>query len=183
MNGIREIAYLALLGRVPLLPIEDADSAYVVFVELFNQPVPSKHVATIVGGGGEVEPLRDKGAIADSWKESIPNSSHQPSGVAYKTTTFPCSSLNRDGTLLSTCGLVVASKPRRESGERPTHLFFRRNGTKPSTPIRRNRESNRHGWWEEYMQHVTFCYQTGRKHRTSLRPALSLNSVRDKPNL
>lgn len=34
---------------------------------------------------------------------------------AYKTTTFPRSSLNRDGTFLSTWGLVVASEPRRES--------------------------------------------------------------------
>jgi hypothetical protein len=78
-NDIREAAYLALLGRVPPLSIENADSAYVVFMELFDQSVPPKNVAIIVGGGSKVEPLRDKSAIADGWKESIPNPSRQSS--------------------------------------------------------------------------------------------------------
>lgn len=75
--------------------------------------------------------------------------------MAYKTTTFPSNSLNRDETLLSTCGLVAASKPRREIWAADTYLFFRRNGTRPKTPIRRDRESHRRGWWEECMQRVT----------------------------
>lgn len=110
-----ETAYLAFLGHIPLLPVEDTDSAYVVFVKLFNQPVPPKNVAMFVRGGSEVEPLRDESGIADGWKGSIPNSSrHVGWRMAYKTTTFPCNSLNRDETLLSTCGLVTASRCRRE---------------------------------------------------------------------
>ena len=46
------------------------------------------------------------------------------SRVAYKTTTFPCSSLNRDGTLFSTWGLVVASDPGRESTMRSASPFL-----------------------------------------------------------
>lgn len=46
------------------------------------------------------------------------------SRVAYKTTTFPCSSLNRDGILFSTCGLVVASEPGREPMTRPGSPFL-----------------------------------------------------------
>ena len=65
-----------------------------------------------MGGGSEVESLRDESPVTNGWKESIPNPSRHLSGATYKTTTFPCSSLNRDGTLLSTCGLVVTSKHR-----------------------------------------------------------------------
>ena len=99
--------------------------------------------------------------------------------VAYKTTTFPCSSLNLDGTLLSTCGLVIASKPRRKPGERPANLFFRRNGTKPNTPIRRNGESHRHSWWEGYMQHVTSLYRTCVCHLWPLQLAWHTHEARE----
>ena len=155
-NDIYETAYLAFLGRVPLLPVEDTDSAYVVFVQLFDQPVPPKNVAVFVRGGSEVEPLRDESGIADGWKESIPNSSRLVGWrMAYNTTTFPCNSSNRDETILSTCGLVTTSRRRRETWPTNTHLFFRRNGTRPKTPIRRDRESHRRGWWEECMRRVT----------------------------
>lgn len=103
MNDIHEVTCLALLGHVPFLPIEDADGAYVVFMELLNHPVPPKNVAIIMGGGSKVESLCDKSAVAEGRKQSIPNSSrHIEWRVAYKTTTLPCSSLNRDGTLFST---------------------------------------------------------------------------------
>lgn len=51
--------YLAFLGRVPLLPIENADSAYVIFVELLNQSIPPKDVAMLMGSRSKVKPLRD----------------------------------------------------------------------------------------------------------------------------
>ena len=96
-------AYLAFFGLVPLPPIEDADSAYVVFMELLNQPVPPQDVTIIMGGWREVEPLRDESSIADGREWSTPNSSCDvKESVAYKTTAFPCSSLNRSGTLLNT---------------------------------------------------------------------------------
>lgn len=59
-----ETTYLALLGRAPLLPIEYADSAYVVFVELLDHPIPPKNVAMFVGDGSKVEPLGNESAIA-----------------------------------------------------------------------------------------------------------------------
>lgn len=65
---MRENTYLALLSRVPLLPIEDADSANVIFMGLLNQPVPPKNVAMVVGGGSKVEPLCDESGIADGRK-------------------------------------------------------------------------------------------------------------------
>jgi len=79
-NDMREPAYLAFFGLVPLPPIEDADSAYVIFMELLNQPVPPKDVTIIMGGRREVESLRDESSIADGWKESIPNPSRHLSG-------------------------------------------------------------------------------------------------------
>jgi len=76
-------------------------------------------MAILVGSRSEVEPLRDESAIADSWVRSVPESSRDVEWrVAYKTTTFPCRSLNRDGTLLSTWGLIVASGPGRWPKER-----------------------------------------------------------------
>ena len=68
MSDIRENTYLTSLSRVPLFPVEYADSAYVVFMSLLNQPVPPKYVSMVVGGGGKVEPLCDESGIADGWK-------------------------------------------------------------------------------------------------------------------
>lgn len=64
MNDMRETTHLALLGRVPLLPIEDAYSVYVVFMELLNESVPPKNMAIIMGCGSKVQPLCDESAIA-----------------------------------------------------------------------------------------------------------------------
>ena len=135
MSCIREATYLTLLGRVPLLSVKDADCAYVVFVELFNQPVPPKDVAIIMGGGGEVEPLCDESTVTDYWKQSIPNSScHVEWRVAHKTTAFPCSSLNRDGTFFSTWGLIIASKPENNT-YRETRLTFSSGGMGPNPTL------------------------------------------------
>ena len=65
MGGIRETAYLALLSRIPLLAIKDAYGAYVVFMELLNQPIPPKNMTVVVRSGSKVEPLRDESGIAD----------------------------------------------------------------------------------------------------------------------
>ena len=73
-SDVHETTYLGFLSRAPLLPIEYADSAYIIFVELLDHPVPPKNVAIFVGGGSKVEPLSDESAIADVWEQSIPNS-------------------------------------------------------------------------------------------------------------
>ena len=111
--------YLAFLGHAPLLPIEDADGAYAVFAELLDQPIPPKNVSILMRSGSKVEPLCDESGIADGWKSvnSRPLVSHRVA-VAYNTTAFPRSSLNRDGTLLSTWGLVIESVEEWEPSKR-----------------------------------------------------------------
>lgn len=136
VGDIGKATYFALLSRVPLLPVEYADSAYVVFMELLNHTVPPKNVTMLVGCWGKMEPLGDESSIADGWEQSIPSSLRDVEWrVAYKTTTFPCSSLNRDGKLLSTCGLVVASEP--GQGSREVRLTFSsaRMGPNPKPPF------------------------------------------------
>jgi hypothetical protein len=72
VGDIRETTYLTLLSRTPHLPIEYADSAYVVFVELLDHPVPPKDVAILVGCGSKVEPLGNESAITRSSQSQIP---------------------------------------------------------------------------------------------------------------
>ena len=72
VGDIRETTYLTLLSRAPHLPIEYADSAYVVFVELLDHPVPPKDVAILMGCGSKVEPLGNESAITRSSQSQIP---------------------------------------------------------------------------------------------------------------
>lgn len=69
-----ETSYLASFGHVPLLSIEDADSAHIVFVELLDQPVPPKNVPILMGNRSKVEPLSNESRVADGWKQVSSNS-------------------------------------------------------------------------------------------------------------
>lgn len=54
VGDISETSHLALLGRMPLLPIKYADSAYVVPVELLYHSIPPENVTVLVGDGSEM---------------------------------------------------------------------------------------------------------------------------------
>ena len=110
VGKISKTKYLTSFGYAPLLPVEDADSTYVVFAELLDQPIPPKNVSMLMGSRSKVEPLSNESGVADDWKQvSFNLLCRIERKVAHKTTAFPCSSLNRDGTLLSTWGLVIES--------------------------------------------------------------------------
>lgn len=70
VSEVGEINYLAPFGYAPLLPIEDAHSAYVVFVKFLNQPVPPQNVPMLVGSGSKVEPLSDESGVAGGLEAS-----------------------------------------------------------------------------------------------------------------
>ena len=60
--------YLASFGRAPFLPIKDADSAYVIFTELLDQPIPPKNVPIIMRSGSKMKSLGYESGITDGWK-------------------------------------------------------------------------------------------------------------------
>lgn len=72
VGEIDKTNYLAPFGHAPLLPIEDADTTYVVFVELLDESVPPKNMSVLMGSGSKMEPLGDESGVTGGWERVSP---------------------------------------------------------------------------------------------------------------